>query len=146
MPVALEWDKVSRIDPEVLQELEKPKVDEVFTMVVSTEDWKVEDKSPEKMTQVLRLCQALLKFKDREVDISHKFIEDMGEEHAKTEKELHAKVKRLEQERKHTGTGPDSRFLRDEIRQLETQLEQREKEVTQLKKEMGKEKKTNEEV
>lgn len=45
-----------------------------------------------------------------------------------------------------SGTGPDTRFLRDEIRQLETQLEQREKELTQLKKEMGKEKKTNEEV
>ncbi|XP_029993075.1 centrosomal protein of 290 kDa isoform X1 [Sphaeramia orbicularis] len=146
MSVALEWDKVSRIDPDALQEFEKPKVDEVFTMFVSTEDWKVKDKTPEKIIQVLRLCQALLKFKDREVDISHKFIEDMGEEHAKTEKELHAKVKRLEQERKHTGTGPDSRFLRDEIRQLETQLEQREKEVTQLNKEMGKEKKTNEEL
>lgn len=46
----------------------------------------------------------------------------------------------------HSGTGPDTRFLRDEIRQLETQLEQREKELTQLKKEMGKEKKNNEEV
>lgn len=46
----------------------------------------------------------------------------------------------------YSGKGPDTRFLRDEIRQLETQLEQREKELTQIKKEMGKEKKTIEEV
>lgn len=46
----------------------------------------------------------------------------------------------------HSSTGPDTRFLRDEIRQLETQLEQRETELNQLKKEMGKEKKTVEEV
>uniref|UniRef100_A0A3P8WUF7 Centrosomal protein of 290kDa coiled-coil region domain-containing protein n=1 Tax=Cynoglossus semilaevis TaxID=244447 RepID=A0A3P8WUF7_CYNSE len=44
------------------------------------------------------------------------------------------------------GTGTDSRFLRDEIRQLETQLEQRDKDLTQLKKDMGKEKKSSEEV
>uniref|UniRef100_A0AAQ5X7V3 Centrosomal protein of 290kDa coiled-coil region domain-containing protein n=1 Tax=Amphiprion ocellaris TaxID=80972 RepID=A0AAQ5X7V3_AMPOC len=61
------------------------------------------------------------------------------------EKELHAKLARLEQDHK-PGTGPDTRFLRDEIRQLENQLEQRENELTQLKKEMGKEKKTNKEV
>uniref|UniRef100_A0A3Q1BJF5 Centrosomal protein of 290kDa coiled-coil region domain-containing protein n=1 Tax=Amphiprion ocellaris TaxID=80972 RepID=A0A3Q1BJF5_AMPOC len=65
------------------------------------------------------------------------------------EKELHAKLARLEQDHKvllQPGTGPDTRFLRDEIRQLENQLEQRENELTQLKKEMGKEKKTNKEL
>lgn len=146
MTVALEWDKVGRINPQTLHELGKPQVDEIFDMFALTEDWQVKDKAPEKIIQALQVCQALLKIKDREVNLSHQFIENIGEEHAKTENELLARISRLEQEHKFSGAGPDSRFLRDEIRQLETQLEQREKEVTQLRKDMGKERKINEEL
>ncbi|XP_029290182.1 centrosomal protein of 290 kDa isoform X9 [Cottoperca gobio] len=146
MPAALQWDKVTSIDPESLLECEKDQVDEVFDMLVLTEEWEVKDKAPKNIIQVLRVLQTLLKIKDREATIASNFVEDIGVKHAKTEKELLAKVSRLEREQKHSGTGPDTRFLRDEIRQLETQLEQREKELTHLNKEMGKEKKSNEEL
>ncbi|XP_029379643.1 centrosomal protein of 290 kDa isoform X1 [Echeneis naucrates] len=145
MPAVLEWDKLTGIDPARLQERED-QLEEVLDMFVLTEDWEVKDKSPDSIVHVFRLFQALLKIKDRELALSHNFIENVGIQHAKTEKELLAKVSRLEKERKHSGNGPDTRFLRDEIRQLELQLEQREKELTHLKKEMGKDKKNNEEL
>ncbi|XP_068560642.1 centrosomal protein of 290 kDa isoform X2 [Cebidichthys violaceus] len=87
----------------------------------------------------------MLKIKDREAAFGSDLLDQAGEKHGKIENELLAKVSRLEQELK-SGKGPDTRFLRDEVRQLEAQLEQREKELTQLKKEMGKEKQANEEL
>ncbi|XP_051237126.1 centrosomal protein of 290 kDa isoform X2 [Dicentrarchus labrax] len=146
MPAALEWDKVMKINPVSLQDCEKDQLDELVGMFISTEEWLLKDKAPENIVQVLRVFQALLKMKELELDLSFNFIDDIGVKHAKIEKELLAKVSRLEQECKHSGTGPDTRFLRDEIRQLENQLEQREKELTQLKKEMEKVKKTKGEL
>ncbi|XP_032401793.1 LOW QUALITY PROTEIN: centrosomal protein of 290 kDa [Xiphophorus hellerii] len=145
-PSGLIWDKVLKIDPKTLDECEKDELDEVFHIFVATKEWEVKDKAKENIIRVLQVGQALLKMKEREVKLHESFIDDIGVQHVKTENELRTKVSRLEQERKQLGTGPDSRFLRDEIRQLEAQLEQREKELTQLSKDMGKEKKTNEEL
>ncbi|KAM9807665.1 centrosomal protein of 290 kDa [Neosynchiropus ocellatus] len=146
MPHRLNWDSLTRIDPGTLHERDKANVDEVFDMLVMTEEWLVKDKPADKVTHILGLFQALLKIKDRELILADRFIDDIGVQHAKTEKELLSKVARLEQDSKHSGTGPDNRFLRDEIRQLETQLEHRGEELTQLRKEMGKEKKVIEEL
>ncbi|XP_037539010.1 centrosomal protein of 290 kDa [Nematolebias whitei] len=140
-----------RIDPQTLLEGKNDEVDEVFSMFVATDEWEVKNKTPENVIQVLRVGQALLKIKDQQVTVAENFVEDISLQHARTEKELLQKVSRLEQEHKvhkaqQFGTGPDSRFFRDEIRHLEAQLEQREKELIQQRKEMGKEKKTNEEL
>lgn len=46
----------------------------------------------------------------------------------------------------YAGTGPENRFLRNEIRQLKGQLGRKEEMVNQLKKEIKREKKTSEKV
>ncbi|KAK9516253.1 hypothetical protein VZT92_024194 [Zoarces viviparus] len=145
MPAALQWDKITRIDPASLLDFEKNQLDEVIDMLVLTTEWEVKDKAPEKIIQVFRLFQTMLKIKDREAAFGSDLLDQAGEKHGKIENELLTKVSRLEQELR-SGKGPDNRFLRDEIRQLEAHLEQREKELTQLKKEMGKEKQSHEEL
>uniref|UniRef100_A0AAQ5WYA8 Centrosomal protein of 290kDa coiled-coil region domain-containing protein n=1 Tax=Amphiprion ocellaris TaxID=80972 RepID=A0AAQ5WYA8_AMPOC len=146
MSVALDWDKASRIDPDAIIHHQKKELDDVFNMILSADVWGVKDKAPEDIIHILRVSQALLKINNQELDGALVLLKESEMRHSKTEKELHAKLARLEQDHKQPGTGPDTRFLRDEIRQLENQLEQRENELTQLKKEMGKEKKTNKEL
>nr|XP_057930609.1 centrosomal protein of 290 kDa-like isoform X3 [Doryrhamphus excisus] len=142
MPVALEWDEVMRIDPANLHEYDKDEIDEFLSLLTTTQQWEVENQAQKDVVHILQLFQALLKMKHHEASLAEQLIE----EQEKNENKLLAKVSRLEDELKHSGTGPDNRFLRNEIRQLESQLEQKEKEVNHLRKEMGGGKKTIEEL
>ncbi|MXQ86011.1 hypothetical protein E5288_WYG010182 [Bos mutus] len=65
------------------------------------------------------------------------------------ENQLKTKVMKLENElemAQHSAGGRDTRFLRDEIRQLEKQLEQKDRELEDMEKELEKEKKVNEQL
>ncbi|XP_037110622.1 centrosomal protein of 290 kDa isoform X2 [Syngnathus acus] len=153
--VAFEWDEMRRIEPQNLHECDKDELDDLVTRVTSvtiqheytTEEWRLEHQAQQDVVHVLRVFQSLLKMKHQEASLAEQLIE----EQEKNENKLQAKMLRLEDELKHAksgngGGGTDSRFLRNEIRQLETQLEQKEKEVSHLRREMGGSKKTTEEL
>ncbi|XP_029952431.1 centrosomal protein of 290 kDa isoform X2 [Salarias fasciatus] len=139
-------DKLLRIDPESLVNLEKEDVDKVLDMFLLMEDWQVKDKDPESIGKVLHLSQALMKCQARQISVAVQFLEKMGTEHVAKEKNLLAKISRLEKELKDHSQVPESRFLRDDIQQMKTQLEQKENELSQLKKDMGNEKESNKEL
>ncbi|KAM6973340.1 centrosomal protein of 290 kDa [Aplochiton taeniatus] len=137
-----------RADPATLPENEK-EADMLFDMFLMVEEWELKDKTPEKMIQLFSVSQALLKKKDREVSLAYDLIEKTGTEQGSIDNDLMVKLMKLEQElemAQRSTTGRDTRFMRDELRQLETQLEQREKELSQLQTDMSKEKKNNEKL
>ncbi|XP_061917322.1 centrosomal protein of 290 kDa isoform X2 [Entelurus aequoreus] len=140
MSAALKWEEVRRIDPAGLHERDKNEIDDFLSLLTMTEEWEVEHQAQKDVVHMLRVFQVLLKMKHHEASLAEQIIE----EQEKNEKKLLAKVSRLEDDLTHTG--PDNRFLRNEIRQLESQLEQKEKELTHSRKDMGGAKKTIEEL
>ncbi|KAH0616729.1 hypothetical protein JD844_028086 [Phrynosoma platyrhinos] len=120
MAPILEWKKIMRVDPDAL-----PRQEELAD----------------------NLLEAVAKMKNQEVELALEEVEKAGEEQAKFENQLKTRVMKLEKEleaaQRSTG-GRDTRFLRDEIRQLERQLEQKDRELADMEKELEKEKKVNE--
>ncbi|NXY33837.1 CE290 protein, partial [Pomatorhinus ruficollis] len=148
MAPILSWKKLMKVDPDTLphqEELADTLLDIMFK--IDGKDLKTE--TPEKMIHLFKITQSLLKMKTQEVELALEEVEKAGEEQARCENNFKTKLMKLQHElemaQKSAG-GRDTRFLRDEIRQLEKQLEQKERQLTDTEKELEKEKKVNEQL
>nr|XP_020633204.1 centrosomal protein of 290 kDa isoform X2 [Pogona vitticeps] len=148
MAPILEWKKIMRVDPDALPRQEEL-ADNLFEMVAKVDGNDIKDVNPERLIQLFKISQSLMKMKNQEVELALEEVEKAGEEQAKFENKLKSKVMKLEKEleaaQRSTG-GRDTRFLRDEIRQLGRQLEQKDRELADMEKELEKEKKVNEQL
>ncbi|XP_048357510.1 centrosomal protein of 290 kDa [Sphaerodactylus townsendi] len=144
----LEWKKLMRVDPDALPHQEEL-ADNLLETVTKVDGNDLKDQNPERLIQLFKISQSLMKMKTQEVALALEEVEKAGEEQAKSENQLKTKVMKLKKEleaaQQSTG-GRDTRFLRDEIRQLEKQLEQKDRELVDMEKELEKEKKINEQL
>ncbi|KAH1185734.1 hypothetical protein KIL84_018483 [Mauremys mutica] len=148
MPPNLDWKKLMRIDADDLPRQEEL-ADSLLVTVSKVEGNDLKDENPEHVVHLFKITQSLMKMKAQEVELALEEVEKAGEEQAKFENQLKAKVMKLENElemAQRAAGGRDTRFLRDEIRQLEKQLEQKDRELTDIEKELEKEKKVNEQL
>ncbi|XP_015262907.1 PREDICTED: centrosomal protein of 290 kDa [Gekko japonicus] len=144
----LEWKKLMKVDPDALPRQEEL-ADNLLETVGKVDGNDLKDENPERLIQLFKISQSLMKMKSQEVALALEEVEKAGEEQAKSENQLKTKVMKLEKEleiAQRSAGGRDTRFLRDEIRQLEKQLEQKDRELVDMEKELEKEKKNNEQL
>uniref|UniRef100_UPI00398F8544 centrosomal protein of 290 kDa isoform X4 n=1 Tax=Pristiophorus japonicus TaxID=55135 RepID=UPI00398F8544 len=144
----LDWEKLMKVDPDSLPSREKL-ADKLLDSISKVEGNELTAEDPQKLIQLFRITQSLMKMKAQEVELALEEVEKAGEEQAKTENQLKAKVFKLENELEvaHVSAGGrDTRFLREELHQLENQLQFKDREVSNMEKELNKEKKLVEQV
>ncbi|KAM7114670.1 centrosomal protein of 290 kDa isoform 2-T4 [Molossus nigricans] len=146
MPPNINWKDIVKVDPDDLPRQEEL-ADNLLVSLSKVEVNELKSESQENLIHLFRITQSLMKMKAQEVELALEEVDKAGEEQAKFENQLKTKVIKLENELEmalqSTG-GRDTRFLRDEIRQLEKQLEQKDRELEDMEKELEKEKKVNE--
>ncbi|XP_064558101.1 centrosomal protein of 290 kDa isoform X2 [Zonotrichia leucophrys gambelii] len=148
MAAVLDWKKLMKIDPDTLPRQEEL-ADRLLDIIIKVDGKDLKAESPEKTIHLFKITQSLLKMKAQEVELALEEVEKAGEEQAKCENSFKTRLVKLQNElemaQKSAG-GRDTRFLRDEIHQLEKQLEQKERLLTDTEKELEKEKKVNEQL
>ncbi|NWZ38688.1 CE290 protein, partial [Brachypodius atriceps] len=148
MAPILNWKKLMKVDPETLPHQEEL-ADSLLDIMFKIDGKDLKTETPEKMIHLFKITQSLLKMKTQEVELALEEVEKAGEEQARCENNFKTKLMKLQNElemaQKSAG-GRDTRFLRDEIRQLEKQLEQKERQLADTEKELEKEKKANEQL
>ncbi|NXL75491.1 CE290 protein, partial [Leptocoma aspasia] len=148
MAPILDWRKLMKVDPDTLPRQEEL-ADKLLDIMFKVDGKDLKTESPEKMIHLFKITQSLLKMKTQEVELALEEVEKAGEEQAKCENNFKTKLMKLQNElemAQKSAAGRDTRFLRDEIRQLEKQLEQKERQLTDTEKELEKEKKVNEQL
>nr|KAF6373222.1 centrosomal protein 290 [Pipistrellus kuhlii] len=148
MPPSINWKEIIKVDPDDLPRQEKL-ADNLLVSLSKVEVNELKSESQENVIHLFRITQSLMKMKAQEAELALEEIDKAGEEQAKVENKFQTELMRLENElemaQQSTG-GRDTRFLRDEIHQLEKQLEQKDRELEDMEKELEKEKKVNEQL
>ncbi|PNJ24998.1 LOW QUALITY PROTEIN: CEP290 isoform 5 [Pongo abelii] len=148
MPPNINWKEIMKVDPDDLPRQEEL-ADNLLISLSKVEVNELKSEKQENMIHLFRITQSLMKMKAQEVELALEEVEKAGEEQAKFENQLKTKVMKLENElemAQQSAGGRDTRFLRNEIRQLEKQLEQKDRELEDMEKELEKEKKVNEQL
>ncbi|NXV18852.1 CE290 protein, partial [Cepphus grylle] len=148
MAPILDWKKLMKVDPDALPRQEEL-ADRLLETMSKVDGKDLKTETPEQLIHLFKITQSLMKMKAQEVELALEEVEKAGEEQAKCENQFKTKVMKLQNElemAQRSAGGRDTRFLRDEIRQLEKQLEQKERQLTDIEKELEKEKKVNEQL
>uniref|UniRef100_A0A8C0KUU7 Centrosomal protein 290 n=1 Tax=Canis lupus dingo TaxID=286419 RepID=A0A8C0KUU7_CANLU len=140
MPPNINWKEIIKVDPDDLPRQEEL-ADNLLVSLSKVEISELKTESQENVIHLFRITQSLMKMKAQEVELALEEVEKAGEEQAKFGKCPGKVYHNLAQQ---SAGGRDTRFLRDEIRQLEKQLEQKDRELEDMEKELEKEKKVNE--
>ncbi|KFV44841.1 Centrosomal protein of 290 kDa, partial [Gavia stellata] len=148
MAPILDWKKLMKVDPDALPHQEEL-ADRLLETMSKVDGKDLKTETPEQLIHLFKITQSLMKMKVQEVELALEEVEKAGEEQAKCENQFKTRVMKLRNEletAQRSAGGRDTRFLRDEIRQLEKRLEQKERQLTDTEKELEKEKKVNEQL